>query len=315
MLRRSRGRLRGLLVWAAIAALMTVAAGLASVEWEMWRGIEPPPVAPVDVLARLFDLRSTEVVTTVGWTKVALVVPRHRFLTDHTIWRRMHFEDWDRLPSDLRAEGLRKLLERYGHLVHAPAEWPSMTAGEWDLVPQPIRAMAFVGMIDHWIDVYAVGLDSGLPRRDVRQTVKAIAMTESWFDHRAQRVNRNGSSDLGLGGASGFARRTVRRLHEDGRCDFSFADEEYYDPWRATRFLAFWFNLTLQEAGGDLDLAIRAYNRGIGSAVAGAGQSYRRMVGQRRQRYLEGPSGSPTWRELNLFRQDRLRSARAHDRG
>ncbi len=35
--------------------------------------------------------------------------------------------------------------------------------------------------------------------RDVMRTVKAIAMSESWFDHRALYINEDGSKDMSVG--------------------------------------------------------------------------------------------------------------------
>ena len=248
--------------------------------------------------------------TTVAWQKFRITIPRHQLLTDHTIWQRMHFEDWDVLAPDVRGAGLERLIGRYGALATARDAWPGMTASDWDAVAQTVRAMAFVGMIEHWVDFYSVGREYGLDPRAVRRTIKAVVMTESWFDHLARGVNTDGSTDMGLGGASAFSRRTIRRWYREGRCDFVMADEDYYDPWQATRWVAFWFEAMLEEAGGDVDLAVRAYNRGIGQAVAGAGDHYLAMVRARRLRYFEGPSRSPTWRMLSQFRRERLRLSR-----
>jgi hypothetical protein len=268
-----------------------------------------PQVRHIDIWPRFFDLRPLDVVTTVRWQKVPITVSRHQFLIDQTIWQRMHFEDWDRLPADVRTPALDRLLVRYGHLVSARHAWPTMTAADWDGVPQPIRAMAFVSLIEHWVDYYDVGGSFDLDRRDVRQTVKAIAMSESWFDHRATGANPDGSVDIGLGGASDFARRTIRAWYADGRCDFTMEDADYLDPWLATRWLAFWFEVMLQEADGDIALAIRAWNWGIGRAAAGAGEEYLATIERRRERYFEGPSRSPTWRRLSIFRRFQVSAA------
>ena len=128
-------------------------------------------------------------------------------------------------------------------------------------------------------------------------------MSESWFDHRAAAVNRDGTRDIGLGGASEYARDVLRRWYAAGRVDFTLADREYYNPWKATRWLAFWFGLMIDEARGDLDLAVRAYNWGLPRAQDGEGRDYLAVVKQRRARYFEGPSRSPTWRILSAFRR------------
>jgi hypothetical protein len=246
------------------------------------------------------------VVTTVNWRKVKTTSTRPQILADERLWRRMHFEDWDRLPAEVRANGLDRMWARYGALVTARHAWSEMDADAWDDVPQPVRAMVFVSMIEHWVAFYDVGGSFGVPRGEVLRSLKAIAMSESWFDHRASAVNTDGSVDLGLGGASGFARRTIRRWYDNGRCDFTMSDDEYHVPWLATRWLAFWFEVMLQEAEGDIPLAIRAWNWGIGRAAAGAGDAYLAAVERRRARFFEGPSRSPTWQRLSMLRRAQL---------
>lgn len=292
------------------AAAMMLMAGLAAAvlmgvtTYQRHTAPEPlPPVARRPIFPTLFDVTPTEVITTQHWTKVPILVPRWQFLADHTIWQRMHFEDWDRLDEASRRAGLTRLVERYGHLVADARAWPTMTAEDWDAVPQPIRAMAIVGMIEHWVGFYDVGSAFGLDPGLVLRTTKAIAMAESWFDHRALHRNRDGSMDVGIGGASDFARRTLRRWHEAGLADFTLGDDEYYNPWLASRWLAFWMDLTIHEADGDLDVAVRAYNWGIGRALAGGGADYLDAVRRRRQRYFEGPSDSPTWFTLSQYRR------------
>jgi hypothetical protein len=265
-----------------------------------------PAVPRIQPAALLFDMTPVRVQTTVEWQKAFVTVPRWQFLRDHTIWLRMQFEDWDVLPADTRRSGLRRLLDRYGSLATDRHAWRTMTADDWDAVPQPARVMAIAGMIEYWVGHYRVGADAGLDHQLVLHTVKAIAMSESWFEHRAVYRNADGSLDIGLGGASDFARRTIRRWYVDGRCDFTMTDADYYNPWLASRWIAFWFQTMLQEASGDLDLAIRAYNKGLGDALRGEGDDYLAGVRRRRRRYFEGPSHSPTWTALSAYRRHRF---------
>lgn len=265
-----------------------------------------PVVEPLPLLPTFYDVTPTEVRVTRNWLKFSLVMPRYQFVTDPTIWRQMHFDDWDRLDAASRHQGLTNMLAMHGHLLADPGLWRRMGPHEWDDVPQPVRAMAIVGMIEQWVAVYEVGAVHALDPRLVLRTAKAIAMSESWFDHRALHINPDGSTDIGLGGASVFAREALGRLRERGLADFTLRDDEYYNPWLASRWLAFWLRLSLDEAGGDLALAIRAYNVGIGRATRGQGQEYLAGVERRRRRYFEGPSDSPTWSALSQYRRDQL---------
>ena len=89
-----------------------------------------------------------------------------------------------------------------------------------------------------------------------------------------------------FGGASQYARDTLRRWHARGLVGFTLRDEEYFNPWLASRWLVFWLGLSIGEARGDLDLAVRAYNVGISRAIAGDGEAYLEGVERRRQRYV-----------------------------
>jgi hypothetical protein len=284
------------------AALLLGAAGLVVLQRHLQSQL-PPAAAPVDVFATLFDTRPVTVTITALWQKAPLEMPRWQFLADHHIWLRMNFEDWDRLPNDLRAAGLERLLARHGDFITDPARWPAMTAADWDAVPQPVRAMAFVEMIDRWADFYRPGEAFGLDPYEVAQTIKAVALSESWLDHRGWAANADGSTDIGLGAASNFARDAMRRLFAEQRVEFPMSDADYFNPRKATRWLVFWFGLMIDEARGDLHLAVRAHNCGISQARRGCGQEYLEHVLRRRERYFAGPSGSPTWRALSEFRR------------
>ena len=255
-----------------------------------------PVPAHVRLDARLWDQTPVVVTTTVSWQKIPVRATVDSVRSDAVLWRRMFFDDFDRLPEPLRTEALNAMWRRYDHLVRAPARWDHMTPRDWDLVPQPVRAMAFIEMVRYWSGHYQTGVPYGLPRGTVTNTMAAILMTESGFVHRASAVNGGGSRDIGLAQANDWTRAALTRLHRAGTIDFAPAGEaDYYDPWQATRVLVLWFGVMLDETRGDLDAAIRAYNRGAPLARAGAGEEYLTAVVDRRRRYLRDETGSATW--------------------
>lgn len=176
-----------------------------------------------------------------------------------------------------------------------PRVWDGMEAEDWDRVPQPMRTLAYRQMVAYWAGHYDVGAEYELLPGVVADTLAAIVMSESWFEHRALLVNRDGTRDIGLGGASDYARNRVRQLHEGGLVDVGPEDGAYANPWMATRFVALWMALMLDEAGGDLDLAVRAYHRGIAEAHDSLGTTYLHTVHRRLSRFIRNQHAPPAW--------------------
>ena len=241
------------------------------------------------------DLTLVEATVMDGWETKPIVVTAEEVRTDRFLWLEMFFRNWDRLPSPLREEGLAALRRRHRRVLRGPETWRTMDAEDWDRVPQPMRAMAVLGMIDCWRGHYRPGERFRLSARDVADRMKAVAMSESWFLHRAESENADGTRDIGIGQASAPTRSRIRVLFVRGVSDFGLAEDEYFDPWKATRALVYWFSLLLDEASGDLDLATRAYNVGAESARAGGGSAYLEGVRRRERDYVRGPAPSPSW--------------------
>lgn len=295
----TRRRPRILLTILALALAGGVLSGLVWVHRFATSTDAPAPVRPPTPLAALSDLRTVAItITTPDWTKVRETVTVDQLHSDHRLWRQMHFGDWDGVDPAYRTSALQAMARSYEQLFRGPVSWHHMTAEDWDDVPQPVRSMAYLRMIWHWARLEGVGVEFGLVPEHVAQTIGAIVMAESWFEHRAFNQNQWGNLDLGLAQCSDYCREEIAAMV--ARCELLFrpTEADYFHPWTATRIATLWFRRELRLAEGDVDLATRAYHRGIAHAHDEKGDTYVARVQQVRDRYIRAQGQSETWRFL-----------------
>jgi hypothetical protein len=281
------------------AAVVVACLALIAVYGSLWlraaTETAAPSVAAIDVYGQFIDSTPVAITVYAGGEYVPWSTTVHAIRTDGALWRRMHLVNWNSVPAPFRAQGLDALLERYRPVLTNPRIWDVMTIPDWDLVPQPVRTVAFRQMVAYWTGFYGLGNRFDLPPALVSDTLAAIVMSESWFEHRATHHDRSGNADIGLAQASGFARTRIQELYRAGIVDISLTTEDYLNPWSATRFAAVWFDLLLQEADGDLDLAVRAYNRGLANAFDDRGTAYLAAVKRRLHRFIRNQDAPAAW--------------------
>jgi hypothetical protein len=109
---------------AALAATAGLVSGSAFVLPRLEAAVERQPPHIREPIIAFFELlreaRPVALRASEAWEKVPIVVEADDLLRDPTVWNRMPFDDWDRVPEPLRRKALERMIARYRPLLAGP---------------------------------------------------------------------------------------------------------------------------------------------------------------------------------------------------
>jgi hypothetical protein len=137
-------------------------------------------------------------------------------------------------------------------------------------------------MAAYWAGYCDLGAARGLPPALVADTLGAIVMSEAWFEHRTVAVTRDGTRDLGLAGASEYARDLDRAIGAYNR-GIAGATDEIAVQYRimVERRRRGVHPQSGRASGLELRLATWARSRAAGMAMDGGSAAQEHVVGRR----------------------------------
>jgi hypothetical protein len=170
-----------------MAFLLLVPIAVAEWSWlQQYPAVSSPTVAPIDVHTTLVDSTPLTVTVPAGGEAVAWRTTAGDLRRNRSLWRAMHLANWNGVPEPLRVEGLDNMFVAYRAVLWQPGTWDKMDVHDWDRIPQPMRTVTYRQMVAFWSGYYGVGQRYGLSPRLMTDTLAAVVMSESWFNHRAE---------------------------------------------------------------------------------------------------------------------------------
>jgi len=204
----------------------------------------------------------------------------YQLLYNETVWKDMFWKEWDALPLNIMQRAVDKQFADYSIYLH-PSQWKSMNSEEWDDVPGVIKLGAFLKMIEiESIETKLTDYFLG-SELSAKQVMAGIILTESFMFRNAV-----WNDDKGLTQISPYAKNKLKNYP-----DFKHLKKiDLFNPYVAIKAGTKWFKNALEDANGNLDIAISAYNTGINSAKRNTkyARKYRSVVYDRILDYVVG---------------------------